>query len=796
MSKTRDTGYLANVIQVHDTGVRIMSGSTMLMAISSSGAVTITGEMSGSDAANALLLDGTGSLAFTTTASYNAFSASYAIASASLSSRTTQVERTYATTGSNTFTGAQFVSDTSNGIGFTSTASFYTDGGLRVGKNAYVSGTAYFNNIVVFGTSSIQYITSSQVNIGANIITVNTDTPAVRFGGLSVFDSGSTQLTGSMLWDSEKNHWVYSNPSGSSYSGGMFISGPRSSALGSEQGTTACMLLVGQGSDHLTSSLIYHDSTRTCFYGNSFISSSGVAYFSSQVCAPSVVTNTVSTGGTALTPTAACLGYGIFGYSGVGLGIASSANGPNQGIGFFVCGDIERMRIITSGNVGIGTLCPSHLLDVNGTIRATGAATFASSITATTLALGSVTPSSNGIYLNVATANGANYGYIRTNCLTVNTTQLILGSTYGYNTPVDALTLFNGSATFASSVTVCGLLNVGGASGTYSVIQRPTAPAGSQGIILTAGAGKSEGGSGITFSDNSSSGGTVWLSGNSSDIYGGGVNLIAYGQTAAANIISFATRSGNGTTTERAQITSGGNLIVGNPAYAGTTTDLSITGDKVNSNGYYSRLIFQNSNQSGGSSASIRGERTTSNFATELTFYTNVASSAGSGVERMKITSGGQVQIKQAADTHNDGFTLTNTLGNSWNFVNGGDNNLYFGLAGTSRGVFATNGVYTAVSDINKKKDFEDSTIGLNAILGLKPTLFRMKDEDESVEKQLGFIAQEVKNYIPQAYVESDGGIGNKFIGLNDRPIVAALVKAIQEQQCKIALLESCLGIA
>ena len=276
MSKTRDTGYLANVIQVHDTGVRIMSGSTMLMAISSSGAVTITGEMSGSDAANALLLDGTGSLAFTTTASYNAFSASYAIASGSFSSRTTQVERTYASTGSNTFTGAQYVSDSSDGIGFTSTASFYTDGGLRVGKNAYVSGTAYFNNIVVFGTSSIQYITSSQVNIGANIITVNTDTPAVRFGGLSVFDSGSTQLTGSMLWDSEKNHWVYSNPSGSGYSGGMFISGPRSSALGSEQGTTACMLLVGQGSDHLTSSMIYHSSICTNFYSNAlFVSSSG-----------------------------------------------------------------------------------------------------------------------------------------------------------------------------------------------------------------------------------------------------------------------------------------------------------------------------------------------------------------------------------------------------------------------------------------------------------------------------------------------------------------------------------------
>jgi hypothetical protein len=44
----------------------------------------------------------------------------------------------------------------------------------------------------------------------------------------------------------------------------MFISGPRASSLGTEQGTTACRLLVGQGGDHLTSSMIYHSSTVTC----------------------------------------------------------------------------------------------------------------------------------------------------------------------------------------------------------------------------------------------------------------------------------------------------------------------------------------------------------------------------------------------------------------------------------------------------------------------------------------------------------------------------------------------------
>jgi hypothetical protein len=268
MGKNQSASGLTNVIQYDNNGnIAFVSGSTTLMQVSSSGAITTTGTISGGAAADALLLNGTGSLAFVTTASYN-------VASSSFSSRTTQVERTYATTGSNTFTGPQYASNTSNAISFTSTASLYSDGGLRVQGNSFVSGTAYFNNIVVYGTSSIQYITSSQVNVGTNIITVNTDTPAVRFGGLAVFDSGSTQLTGSILWDSEKNHWVYSNPSGSSYSGGMLISGPRSSALGSEQGTTSCMLLVGQGGDHLTSSQIYHDSNRTCFNGNTILACS------------------------------------------------------------------------------------------------------------------------------------------------------------------------------------------------------------------------------------------------------------------------------------------------------------------------------------------------------------------------------------------------------------------------------------------------------------------------------------------------------------------------------------------
>jgi hypothetical protein len=183
MSKTRDTGYLANVIQVHDTGVRIMSGSTMLMAISSSGAVTITGEMSGSDAANALLLSGTGSVGFTTTASflvvsssqqqisasYIALSGSYNTFSGSASTRTTQIENVYATTGSNSFRANQSIT------GSLVVSSTITAQTLVV--QTVTSSIVYSSGSNLFGSqlTNTQTFTGSMFITGSNI-TANVDT--------------------------------------------------------------------------------------------------------------------------------------------------------------------------------------------------------------------------------------------------------------------------------------------------------------------------------------------------------------------------------------------------------------------------------------------------------------------------------------------------------------------------------------------------------------------------------------------------------------------------------------------
>jgi len=156
--------------------------------------------------------------------SLNTFTASNNITS--LNSKT----GSYATTGSNTFIGTQIISG-----------------------STYVQG-----DLVVLGSSSIQYISASSVSIGTNIVNLNTATPGVRYAGISVQDSGSSAgVTGSILWDSLCNKWIYSNPSGVGYSGGMLLSGPRTQTLGTETTLTCNYIAKSGGGDHLYDSCIY-----------------------------------------------------------------------------------------------------------------------------------------------------------------------------------------------------------------------------------------------------------------------------------------------------------------------------------------------------------------------------------------------------------------------------------------------------------------------------------------------------------------------------------------------------------
>ena len=283
--------------------------------------VQITGSLVLGGGATGSLL-GTASFANTAdtaiSAPYYVLTASYNNDSSSLSIRTTDLENTasiltsasasfvsqlntisgvtgsYATTGSNTFVSAQYISDTSNAISFLSTASLYTDGGFRVAKDSYFSGSVSIaGDFTVFGTASVNYVTSSTF-IGLEFIDLNTDLPALRYAGINVGDSGSAAGVSSSFWyDSENNDWIFvHSPAGSSQvTSSMTIFGPVAyNNIGNEVGITGNYLAKGQLLDgeehdhHITSSQIYDDGTTVAIAGN--LQVTGSLYANSTTTVP------------------------------------------------------------------------------------------------------------------------------------------------------------------------------------------------------------------------------------------------------------------------------------------------------------------------------------------------------------------------------------------------------------------------------------------------------------------------------------------------------------------------------
>jgi hypothetical protein len=141
------------------------------------------------------------------------------------------LNNTFATTGSNVFNGTQVI-----------TGSLFIT-----------------NDLVVFGSSSLFDVTASRLDIGDNTILLNTATPAIRFAGIDVIDSGSTGETGSFYWDSLKNNWLYVQPESANegYNSALFIAGPKNTgSLGDEAGLTSGFIPVAIGENHIDNSIM------------------------------------------------------------------------------------------------------------------------------------------------------------------------------------------------------------------------------------------------------------------------------------------------------------------------------------------------------------------------------------------------------------------------------------------------------------------------------------------------------------------------------------------------------------
>ena len=288
-----ETGSLETSISANASSISALNSASGSYLISGSATLNVI-TLNKVDGTNLTLTVDTGSAEFATSASYatyaqnagaavTATSASYAsnASTADLATLATNatnaVSASYASNAStaDSATSASYASNASTADSATS-ASYAGNADLLDGldstefailaNNNVFSGNQTFNNITVNGTGSFAYISSvtgSAKIIGDAYIILNNDVPAEPYAGIKVVDSGSSFATASLEWDGVNNKWFYRRESGSAYSGGGVMSGPKWLTNDPNDITfpTQYAILRGQGGDHMEDSNITDNDT-------------------------------------------------------------------------------------------------------------------------------------------------------------------------------------------------------------------------------------------------------------------------------------------------------------------------------------------------------------------------------------------------------------------------------------------------------------------------------------------------------------------------------------------------------
>ena len=177
--------------------------------------------------------------------------------------------------------------------------SYATTGSNIFQGDQTITGSLYVSqNLIIAGSSSIQNISSSVVNIADNIITVNALNPSVRFGGLAVIDSGSSpQVSGSMLFDSVNNQWLFVHQNQGTVTSSVLLMGPETyNDLGNESYITANRLVKSTGIEHLTNSNISDNGTTITMLSNTVVNGTFSATGTTLVSGSSQITHDSTTG--------------------------------------------------------------------------------------------------------------------------------------------------------------------------------------------------------------------------------------------------------------------------------------------------------------------------------------------------------------------------------------------------------------------------------------------------------------------------------------------------------------------
>jgi hypothetical protein len=476
----------------------------------------------------------------------------------------------------------------------------------------------------------------------------------------------------------------------------------------------------------------------------------------------------------------------VIGYNSTGLGSNTT-----------VLGNSSTTTTAIYGNLSLGsTVDAGYKLDVTGTARVTGVATFLSNVSATSNTIAEI----SSVVYNDAPPTAGSILVRHARGLSTAPTALQSGDRLG----AFIFSGYNGSG-FVNPAALVGYANenlTGSANGSYFAFETTAIGAtsrtekfrilGSGNVIIQNGGTFTDAGYKLDVT------GTARVSGVAT--FSSSVSATSYNAT-TQNIFAV-----DGS--ERMRITATGLVGIGTSSPANTLDVQTSSGVGSSTASGLARFITAGTTTaiSVGQSNSARRIDISSQAikCTGDDFYLNNGGAnatifENNGSERMRISSAGNVLIGTSIDYSKfcvfgnivavgassvNGLLSRDTGNNTiYGFVNSGNGNFTVTNSGVANvGFFnMSTGAYVATSDINKKKDFEDSKIGLQEVLQLKPTLYRMKTDNSEGDKELGFIAQDVKGIIPSAYQESED-----LIGLNFNPILAAAIKAIQEQQVQI----------
>ena len=447
----------------------------------------------------------------------------------------------------------------------------------------------------------------------------------------------------------------------------------------------------------------------------------------------------------------------------------------------------ERMRIDTSGNVGIGTDSPAYITEIAKSQA------------------GGVGPT---LYLHNTADNSAvgHAAEIRFNLRNAEATtrnaaiQAIAESTYGTSPALTFLTSSgdNGSATERMRITSSGNVGIG---------CTPNASAD------------------LHIADTSDT--RIWVeatSGDTAELYAGtGVSLF----NRSNSFLNFGTNN-----TERMRIDSSGNVQIGTgtPAYLVGTSDIAqISVNRVGTSGVITNAsrsaAFININGANGGSSiefntananntqpSERMRITSSGVvdiksggtasAPSLIFEgdTNTGLFHGAdtlgfstaGSERMRIGSNGQVTIATTA-WRNDfylGMPITTSVSGiaTQNAASSGTHYAaaFYNSSNSTIGTITTTNTATAynTSSDARLKDVTGEARGLEVINKLNPVSYNWKADGKADE---GLIAQEVQEIVPNAVTQNS----DDYYQMDYSKLVVHLVKGMKEQQEQIEALQS-----